>query len=490
MKKRKTEDRRIVLVGTYKGDQLAKWRGWYNYPVSEADQIAEADAASIAELWLFKGTKEQKTYKAEFVGFKTREELVRDYGYPAKGRAHGEKYLLFKTKLKYQHKLTPPEDAARVIVRTADFATAPKVRKQLKAYLESPDRADPDFAKRLPEILTKLRPEQLRVCEAAYQLSFWDLPQMNFSVAPVRGAVAKRIRGDAKPFVKWAGGKGQLLEQLDAMLPSDFSTMENLVYVEPFVGGGAMLFHVLSKYPNIKRAVINDKNPDLATCYRVIKERPEELIATLRALHDQYKALVDEHERKVLFLAKRDRYNSRTADEVETAALFIFLNRTCFNGLYRVNSRGEYNVPFGKAVNPLICDEVTIRADSEALKKVDVMCGDFENVAEFVSPPAFFYFDPPYRPLTQTAAFTAYSKDGFGDDQQIRLAKFTRRLADSGSKWLLSNSDPHNINESDDFFDDLFSEFSVHRVSASRMINSKTDGRGKITELAIKNYED
>lgn len=169
---------RIVLVGTYKGDQLAKWRGWYNYPVSEADQIAEADAASIAELWLFKGTKEQKTYKAEFVGVKTREELVRNYGYPAKGRAHGEKYLLFKTKLKYQHKLTPPEDAARVIVRTADFATAPKVRKQLKAYLESPDRKDPDLAKRLPEVVTKLRPEQLRVCELAYQMSFWDMPKM------------------------------------------------------------------------------------------------------------------------------------------------------------------------------------------------------------------------------------------------------------------------------------------------------------------------
>lgn len=169
---------RIVLVGTYKGDQLAKWRGWYNYPVSGADQIAEADAASIAELWLFKGTKEQKTYKAEFVGVKTREELVRNYGYPAKGRAHGEKYLLFKTKLKYQHKLTPPEDAARVIVRTADFATAPKVRKQLKAYLESPDRKDPDLAKRLPEVVTKLRPEQLRVYELAYQMSFWDMPKM------------------------------------------------------------------------------------------------------------------------------------------------------------------------------------------------------------------------------------------------------------------------------------------------------------------------
>lgn len=187
MKKRKTEDRRIVLVGTYKGDQLAKWRGWYNYPISEADQIAEADAASIAELWLFKGTKEQKTYKAEFVGVKTREELVRDYGYPAKGRAHGEKYLLFKTKLKYQHKLTPPEDAARVIVRTADFATAPKVRKQLKAYLESPDRADPDLAKRLPTILTKLRPEQLRVCEAAYQMRLFSWEKLQPVYLPKQG---------------------------------------------------------------------------------------------------------------------------------------------------------------------------------------------------------------------------------------------------------------------------------------------------------------
>ena len=178
---------RIVLVGTYKGDQLTKWRGWYNYPVLEADQIAEADAASIAELWLFKGTKEQKTYKAEFVGVKTREELVRDYDYPAKGRAHGEKYLLFKTKLKYQHKLTPPEDAARVIVRTADFATAPKVRKQLKAYLESPDRADPDLAKRLPTILTKLRPEQLRVCEAAYQMRLFSWEKLQPVYLPKQG---------------------------------------------------------------------------------------------------------------------------------------------------------------------------------------------------------------------------------------------------------------------------------------------------------------
>ena len=164
---------RIVLVGTYKGDQLTKWRGWYNYPISDDDKIGAEDAAKITELWLFNGKKDQRNYKAEFVGIKTRKELIDEYGYPAKGKAHGDKYLLFKTDFKYQHKGDVPEDAARVIIRTADFATAPKVRKQLKAYLESSDRKDPDLAKRLPSILTKLRPEQLRVCEAAYQLDLF-----------------------------------------------------------------------------------------------------------------------------------------------------------------------------------------------------------------------------------------------------------------------------------------------------------------------------
>ncbi len=173
-----SETRRIVLVGTYKGDQLSRWRGWYNYPISDDDKITEADATSITELWLFKGTKDLKAYKAEFVGIKTREELVRDYSYPAKGKAHGDKYLLFKTEYKYQHKLTPLEDTERVIVRTADFATAPKVRKQLKAYLESPDRNNPDLAKRLPFIITRLLPEQLYVCELAYQMSLWELPNV------------------------------------------------------------------------------------------------------------------------------------------------------------------------------------------------------------------------------------------------------------------------------------------------------------------------
>lgn len=171
----KTEGR-FVLVGTYKGDQLTKWRGWYNYPISDDDKITEADAASITELWLFNGTKDQKTYKAEFVGIKTRQELVGEYGYPAKGKPHGDKYLLFKTEFKYLHNLDDPLDCERVFVRAADFATAPKVRKQLKAFLESSDRNDLDLSRRLPEIIVKLRPEQLRVCELAYQMSLWELP--------------------------------------------------------------------------------------------------------------------------------------------------------------------------------------------------------------------------------------------------------------------------------------------------------------------------
>ena len=166
---------KVVLVGTYKGDQLTKWRGWYNYPISAKDRISEDDAAKVNELWLFKGTTAQKNYKAEFVGIKTRNELVEQYGYHAKGKAHGDKYLLYKTEFKYQFAAMPPEDAERVIIRTSDFATSPKVRKQLKAYLESPDRNDPDLAKRLPEILTRLRPEQLRVCEASVQLDFWPV---------------------------------------------------------------------------------------------------------------------------------------------------------------------------------------------------------------------------------------------------------------------------------------------------------------------------
>ena len=299
---------------------------------------------------------------------------------------------------------------------------------------------------------------------------------------------ATRVK--AKPFVKWAGGKGQLLSQLDALLPKNLPERKGLVYVEPFVGGGAMLFHMLVQYPNIERAVINDVNEDLITCYRIVKSNPQGLVSELRVLQNEFWAKEDEPSRKAMYLAKRDRYNSRKATAVETAALFIFLNRTCFNGLYRVNSKGKFNVPFGKAVRPLICDEDTIRADSILLGKVEILCGDFASVANAVSSRAFVYFDPPYRPLTQTAAFTAYSKGGFDDNEQRRLAELCRKLDKAGHQWLLSNSDPHNANPGDMFFEKLYAGFDINRVSAGRTINSKADRRGKVSELAIRNYKE
>lgn len=292
----------------------------------------------------------------------------------------------------------------------------------------------------------------------------------------------------ARPFVKWVGGKGQLIGQLSPLLPKDLSKRAAFVYVEPFVGGGAMLFYVLSRYPNIERAVANDLNVDLVTTYKVVQNKPEQLITTLAEMQRTFYAWTEEPERRAYYLDLRERYNSHPSDDVEIAALFIFLNRTCFNGLYRVNAKGQYNVPFGKAVRPLICDADNLRAASALLQKVEFLCGDFESVGRHVQGRAFWYFDPPYRPLTPTASFTAYSKDGFGDNQQRRLAAFCRRLDTAGHQWLLSNSDPHNVDPEDTFFEDIFAGFEIRRVSAARMVNSKADGRGKITELAIRNY--
>lgn len=293
----------------------------------------------------------------------------------------------------------------------------------------------------------------------------------------------------AKPFVKWAGGKNQLIEQLEALMPGELSTRDDLTYVEPFVGGGAILFYMLEKHPNIKNVIINDFNTDLICAYKAIKELPDELIKRLAEIQEEYKRCVDEQARKEYYLLKRDEYNNKPKGDVEVAALFIFLNRTCFNGLYRVNSKGAFNVPFGRAANPLICDEETIRHDSKLLQKVTILSGDFEGVYNYIKGSAFIYFDPPYRPLPNTPSFTAYSKNGFNDEEQKRLASFCRKLDKDGHKWLLSNSDPANTDPNDVFFNELYDGFELHTVSANRMINSKAEGRGKITELAICNYE-
>ena len=294
----------------------------------------------------------------------------------------------------------------------------------------------------------------------------------------------------AKPFIKWVGGKGQLIEQLEALLPADFTERENVTYIEPFVGGGAMLFYMLQTYPNIKSAVINDINPDLTLCYQVVRDNPTELINSLKDIQSQYHALRTEEERKIFFLEQRDRFNTKSLNAIENCTLFFFLNRTCFNGLYRVNKTGKFNVPFGKYVTPTICDAATIYADSKLLQRVEIMTGDFEQTFDKIKGNTFFYFDPPYRPLSNTSSFNDYTKEDFNDDAQIRLKLFCDRLNEIGVNFMLSNSDCLGKNGTDRFFDDLFINYKIERVWASRNINSVASKRGKLTEIVISNYHE
>lgn len=269
-------------------------------------------------------------------------------------------------------------------------------------------------------------------------------------------------------------------------MPDDLPNRHDITYVEPFVGGGATLFWIMQKFPNITRAVINDINAELICTYRVIKNDVEALIEKLSRLQEQYIPL-DDAARKEFYLARRDAFNKRCSTDVETAALFIFLNRTCFNGLYRVNSKGEFNVPHGKYSAPKICDAETLRADSAVLQKVEILQGDFAQTGKFAGKNTLFYFDPPYRPLTATSAFTSYSKEGFNDAEQTRLHDFCRQVSECGAVFVASNSDPKNSDSTDDFFDSLYKGYAIKRVNAARMINSKGNARGPIFEIMISN---
>lgn len=289
----------------------------------------------------------------------------------------------------------------------------------------------------------------------------------------------------AKPFVKWVGGKSQLLEEIRKKYPQKIEK-----YCEPFVGGGAVLFDILQKFQP-KEVLINDINKELINTYYQVKNNCEGMIKQLDELQTQYKKLGQE-DRKVLFYEKRTRYNALkvNGDELENlekATLFIFLNKTCFNGLYRVNSKGLFNVPFNNAKNPLICDAENLRSCSQVLQNVILKTGDYKECESFIDEKTFVYIDPPYRPLTQTSAFTSYSENQFLDKEQIELAQFIDNIAKKGSTILASNSDPKNSNEEDNFFDNLYSNFEIERVSASRMINANPEKRGAINELLITN---
>ena len=289
----------------------------------------------------------------------------------------------------------------------------------------------------------------------------------------------------AKPFVKWVGGKGQLIEQLEAMLPADFDQWENVTYIEPFVGGGAMLFYMLQAHPNIQSAVINDINEDLTTCYKVVKQFPQQLVDSLSGIQKEYYALQSEESRKQFFMQMRAEFNTKSLDPIRNTTLFFFLNRTCFNGLYRVNKSGLFNVPFGRYTTPTICDANTIFADSELLQRVEILTGDYTQTIEYARGNSFFYFDPPYRPLNETSSFNDYAKEAFNDLAQKRLKGFCDRVQAAGFCFMLSNSDCQ-----DGFFDDLYMQYQIARVWASRNVNANPNKRGKLTELLIKNYVD
>lgn len=291
-----------------------------------------------------------------------------------------------------------------------------------------------------------------------------------------------------KPFIKWVGGKGQLIEQLEALLPAAFDAWQDVTYIEPFVGGGAMLFHMLQTHSNIKSAVINDINPDLTTCYTVVRDKPTDLLDVLSELQTRYHALPDDEARKEYFLNMRARYNTRALADVELSALFLFLNRTCFNGLYRVNKSGLFNVPFGKYASPTICDRQTILADSHLLQNVEILTGDFEQTFDKMGERTLFYFDPPYRPLSATSSFQNYAKEGFNDPEQIRLKKFCDRIAEAGGSFMLSNSDCLAKDGQDRFFDELYENYEIQRVWASRSVSANASKRGKLTEILVRNF--
>lgn len=215
---------------------------------------------------------------------------------------------------------------------------------------------------------------------------------------------------------------------------------------------------------------------------------PEELIKSLGQVETAYLSLDTEEERKAFFLAARARYNQKNLDSIENTTMFFFLNRTCFNGLYRVNKKGLFNVPFGKYANPTICDPDTIRRDSTLLQRVEILTGDFEATFTHAHGDTFFYLDPPYRPLSDTSSFNDYAKEAFNDDAQVRLKEFCDRIDTAGYKFMLSNSDCKGKDEADNFFDVLYGAYKIERVWAARSINSNSQKRGKLTEILVHNY--
>ncbi|NJN81035.1 MAG: DNA adenine methylase [Caldilineaceae bacterium] len=300
----------------------------------------------------------------------------------------------------------------------------------------------------------------------------------------------------AKPILKWAGGKTQLLAQFAGLYPPELASGDITRYVEPFVGGGAVFLDIAQRF-KINEAILLDVNEELILVYTVVQRDPTGLIQILTDHNEKYYSL-DEAGRHDYFYAIRTAYNKQrpqidhsgySEEWIVRAAYMIFLNKTCFNGLFRVNRQGGFNVPFGRYKRPAILDAENIRNVSSLLKNTKLQTCHFSESKRYVHDKTFVYFDPPYRPISPTASFTSYSKTKFDDEDQIQLACFFSCLnKDTTAKLMLSNSDPANIDAEDDFFGVNYPGFKIRRVQANRMINRRADRRGKITEVVITNY--
>lgn len=301
---------------------------------------------------------------------------------------------------------------------------------------------------------------------------------------------------EVRPFLKWVGGKTQLLRELENRLPKciqETGIIER--YVEPFLGGGALFFYLKAKY-QINQSLIMDANPELIMAYRVLQQDPHKLVDILSEIETIHLEKPEEA-RKSNYYQIRGLYNHQmqqldyenySSEWIQRTAYLIFLNKTGYNGLYRLNSSGGFNVPFGRYNNPTICDEVNLSLVHQALQKTKILCADFTRARAFIEKGTLVYMDPPYRPLSRTSHFTDYSAGGFGEGDQKRLAQFYCDMDARGSHLLLSNSDPKNEDPDDEFFDEIYQDYHIERVQAKRNINSNTLKRGKINELIIRNY--
>ncbi|TAD96210.1 MAG: Dam family site-specific DNA-(adenine-N6)-methyltransferase [Bacteroidetes bacterium] len=294
----------------------------------------------------------------------------------------------------------------------------------------------------------------------------------------------------AKPFLKWAGGKTKLIPQMSQFFPKELFEGKIETYIEPFVGGGSLLFYVLQHF-NIQKAYIFDLNADLILTYQTIKFQTKALILQLDFYKKDY-LLANIEEKKAIFEQIKKNFNQNRINfdyqqnsdlGIERAAQFIFLNKTCFNGLFRLNSKGEFNVPHGRYENPKLFDEQNLYLLANLLQKVEIRQGSYENCETFVNSKTFVYFDPPYKPISKSSSFTTYAGFEFKDEAQIKLADFVRKISQKNCKIMLSNSDTN-----DDFFGKLYENFDIQRIQAHRMINSNAEKRGKISELLIRNF--